>query len=98
MCILTKWAVGSGLPYPHAPTSDANVDRSMLPPDTIATIFPRARPDSAAATAHAAAPSMITRHRSATSFIAAAASASGTTIEPETSRDSSGHILGSTDL
>ena len=51
-------------------TSWANLSRSMFPPDTIATIFPEpARPDQAAATAQAAAPSTITRFRSATSFM-----------------------------
>src|SRR5215208_6898339 len=78
---------------PQAPTSDANFDRSILPPDTMATMRPRARPVSAAATAQAAAPSVMTRHRWATSFIADATSASGTTIEPATSSLSRGHIV-----
>ena len=53
----------------QAPTTDANVCRSMLPPDTMATIFPRTRPESAAATAQPAAPSAITWQRSATSLM-----------------------------
>ena len=56
-------------PPSYAPpaTNPANLSRSILPPDTIATTLPPpARPESAAATAHAAAPSMITRFRSAT--------------------------------
>src|SRR5438105_11162788 len=70
----------------------------MLPPDTTATTVPApARPLSAAATAQPAAPSAITRARSATSFIARATSSSETTIDPETA-DSSGHIVASTDL
>src|SRR5262249_58096246 len=82
----------------HAPTSDANFERSMLPPDTTATTLPApARPPSAAAIAQPAAPSAITCVRSATSFIARAASSSETTIDPS-SRRSSGHIVASTDL
>src|SRR5262245_8913580 len=82
----------------HAPTSDANFARSILPPDTTATVLPApARPLSAAAMAQPAAPSAMMWLRSATSFIARATSSSVTTIDPE-SRDSSGHIVGSTDL
>ena len=78
--------------------SAANFARSMLPPDTTATILPRpARPLSAAATAQPAAPSAMTRARSATRRIAWAASSSETTIEPASGR-SSGHMLSSTDL
>src|ERR1700716_2627775 len=70
----------------------------MLPPDTTATVLPApARPLSAAAIAQPAAPSAITRARSATSFIARATSSSGTTIDPDNGC-SSGHIVGSTDL
>src|SRR5262249_38280678 len=70
----------------------------MLPPETTATILPEpARPPSAAAMAHPAAPTAITRMRSATSLMPRATSSSETTIEPE-SCDSSGHIVGSTDL
>ena len=84
--------------FAHAPTSAANFARSMLPPETTATILPRpARPLSAAAIAQPAAPSAITRARSAASVIARATSSSETTIEPA-SCDSSGHIVGSTDL
>ena len=81
-----------------ARVSDANVVKSMLPPETMATMRPRARPVSAAATAHAAAPSAITWQRSATMVMALATSVSGTTIDSSTTRDSSGHIVGSTDL
>src|SRR5262245_24909535 len=91
-CILHYTCVRSS----HAPTSFANVDRSMLPPDTIATMRPRTRPLSAAATAQAPAPSATTWHRSATSFMASATSDSGTTIDSLTTVDSSGHIVGST--
>ena len=49
---------------------------------TIATTLPEpARPESAAAMAQAAAPSTMTRLRSATSFMAAAASSSVTTSD-----------------
>jgi hypothetical protein len=44
----------------HAPVSFANVARSILPPDTIATTVPRSCPVNAAATAHPAAPSITT--------------------------------------
>src|SRR5712672_2936962 len=82
----------------QAPMSDANVDRSMLPPDTTATTLPLpARPLSAAATAHPAAPSVMRCARSATNFIAAATSSSDTTMDPDNSR-SIGHIVFSTDL
>ena len=70
----------------------------MLLPETIATILPRARPESAATTAQPAAPSAITWQWSATNLMAAATSSSGTTMEPASNRDSSGHIVGSTDL
>ena len=70
----------------------------MLPPETTATIFPEpARPLSAAAMAQPAAPSAITRARSATSFIALATSLNDTTIEPD-SGASRGHIVVNTDL
>src|SRR5438309_8184148 len=70
----------------------------MLPPETTATILPApARPLRAAAIAQPAAPSAITRARSAVNFIARATSSSGTTIDPE-SGASKGHIVGSTDL
>src|SRR5262245_58784758 len=82
----------------QAPTSIANLWRSMLPPETTATTLPRpAPPLSAAATAQAAAPSATTCARSAVSFIAQATSSSDTTIDPA-SACSSGHIDGSTDL
>src|SRR4051794_12034298 len=82
----------------HAPTSAANLGRSILPPDTTATIFPvPARPLNAAAIAHAAAPSAITCARSAVSLIARAASSSVTTMEP-VSEDSSGHMVARTDF
>src|SRR6185503_6499873 len=91
----------------HAPTSAANLVRSMLPPETTATIFSRrppprvvdeaARPLSAAAMAQPAAPSAMTCTRSAASFIARATSSSETTIEPVTV-PTSGHIVGRTDL
>src|SRR5579864_8176620 len=80
-------------------TRRANLSRSMFPPDTIATIFPvPARPDRAAATAHAAAPSIITRFRSATSFIASAASLRVTTSEPSSSLRACSNIFGNTVL
>src|SRR3954468_7969380 len=83
---------------PQAPTSAANFGRSMLPPERPATIFPDpAPPLSAAAMAQPAAPSAITWARSAVNFIARATWSSVTTIEP-LSLDSSGHIVGSTDL
>src|SRR5436190_13572858 len=86
------------LSYIHAPTSLANVERSMLPPETTATTLRRpARPLSAAAMAHPAAPSAITCARSAANFIASAASSRVTTREPVTCA-SSGHIEASTDL
>src|SRR5580765_4667888 len=78
--------------------SDANVDRSMLPPDTTATTLPvPARPLSAPATAHPAAPSVMRCARPATNVMAAATSSSDTTIEPDSSR-SIGHMVLSTDL
>jgi hypothetical protein len=84
--------------WSHAPMSAANFARSMLPPETTATIFPEpARPLSAAAMAQPAAPSAITRARSAASFIARETWSSETTIDPE-SGASSGHIVVSTDL
>jgi len=70
----------------------------MLPPETTATILPRpARPLIAAATAQPAAPSAMTRARSATSRMARATSSRETTIEPASVR-SSGHIVSSTDF
>src|SRR5262249_19218504 len=70
----------------------------MFTPDTTATILPLpARPLSAAATAQPAAPSAMTRIRSATSVIARATSSSDTTIDPDR-RDSSGHMVSRTDL
>src|SRR5258708_1541684 len=94
-----RWTCGWSGDYDgQAPTRDAKRGRSMLPPDTTATALPRpARPVNAAATAHAAAPSTMTWVRSATNFIAAAASSSETTIDPDR-RESSGHIVSSTDL
>src|SRR6187401_3200699 len=78
--------------------SDANLGRSMLPPDTTATTLPApARPLSAAATAHPAAPSVMRCARSATNLIASATSSSDTTIDPDNPR-SIGHIVSSTDL
>src|ERR1700683_4514634 len=63
-----------------------NLCMSILPPETIAATFPGpACPLTAAATAHAAAPSARTRARSATSRMAEAASSSLTTITPSTS-------------
>jgi len=56
-----------------------------------------ARPLSAPAIAQPAAPSAMTCVRSATSFIPSATSASETTSDPD-SEESSGHIVGSTDL
>src|SRR5690606_318114 len=57
--------------------------RSILPPDTIATILPvPARPLSAAATAQAPAPSATTCVRSAVRRMAALMSASGMTMDP----------------
>ena len=56
-----------------------------------------ARPVRAPATAHAAAPSQITRARSATSRIALLISSSETTIDPDP-RERSGHIVSRTDL
>src|SRR5205823_392800 len=88
--------------HEHAPTSWANFFRSTLPPETTATTFlcPRSpiAGEIAAATAQAAAPSAITRARSAVSFIAAAASSSDTTIDSWTYSRSSGHIVSRTDL
>src|SRR5262245_41498561 len=82
----------------HAPVTSANVVRSMLPPETTATIFPfPARPLVAAATAHPAAPSAITRARSATRRMAAATSSSEPTIDPVKFLGS-GHIVGMTDF
>src|SRR6185503_220735 len=82
----------------HASVTLANVLRSMLPPDAITTTVPCTRPVSAAATAHPAAPSITTWQRSATSRIAAATSDNGTTMDESTRRESSGHIVGRTDL
>src|SRR5262249_19072079 len=81
-----------------APTSSANRGRSMFPPETTTTIFPRpARPLKAAATAQPAAPSEITCARSATCRIARATSSSETTMDPA-NEQRSGHIDSSTDL
>ena len=87
----------------HAPTSDANFARIDVAArddgdDLAATPAAlTARPLSAAAIAQPAAPSAMTCARSATSFIARATSSSETTIDPD-SGESSGHIVGSTDL
>src|SRR6185436_11961581 len=90
--------VGISCHLSHAPTRDANLARSMLPPETTATTLPvPARPLSAAAIAHPAAPSAITRARSATSLMPRATSSRVTTSDPE-SVESSGHMVGSTDL
>src|SRR5581483_2247328 len=82
----------------HAPTSAANLGRSMLPPETTATVGPLpALPESAAAIAQPAAPSPMTCTRSATSFMPRATSSSVTTIDP-CSWLRSGHIVLITDL
>src|SRR5579864_2313171 len=84
--------------WSHAPTSEAKRDRSMLPPETTATVLPDPdRASSAAAIAQPAAPSAITCMRSATNAIARATSSRETTIDPDSPR-SSGHIVGITDL
>src|SRR5438093_798559 len=78
--------------------SVANLDKSMLPPETTATTLPGpARPLSAAAMAQPAAPSAITCARSAAYFIAPATSSSVTTRDPVRSA-SNGHIDARTDL
>src|SRR5260370_35547068 len=69
--------------YPQEPTTSANLDKSILPPETTATILPRpAWPLRAAAKAQPAAPSAMMCARSATSFIARATPSSVRTIEP----------------
>src|SRR5205823_8291069 len=68
----------------QASTSDANLARSMLPPETTATILPApALSPSAAAIAQPAAPSAMTCARSAACFIARATASSETTIDPD---------------
>ncbi len=65
----------------------------MFPPLTIQTIFFASRlPDCAAAKAAAPAPSVMMRHRSANVLTAAAISFTLTTIVPETSDRTNGHI------
>src|SRR5262249_29151462 len=69
--------------YVQDELSAQNRSRSMFPPDTRATTFPvPARPEAAAAIAQAAAPSTITRLRSAASLTARPASSSVTTSDP----------------
>ena len=69
----------------------------MLPPDTMATILPEpARRDRPTATAQAAAPSIIIRFRSATIFMASAASVRVTTNDSISSlrAESNGQSVG----
>src|SRR5436190_8664819 len=77
--------------------SSKNLSRSILPPETTATIGPLpALPLSAAATDNAPAPSAITRVFSAISRIALFVSSKLTTIEPSATGFIRFHILGKT--
>src|SRR5688572_3343700 len=72
--------------------------RSMFPPETTHTILPRpARPESAAATPQAPAPSAMTRARSAITCVAAAISSSDETSEASRSAWARASICGNTD-
>ena len=67
----------------------------MFPPETMHTIRPApARPDSAAATESAPAPSATTLARSARSLTAPAVSSSVSVTAPETSGRAFSHIAG----
>src|SRR6202043_3798530 len=71
----------------------------MLPPETMDTTLPEpARLERPAATAHAAAPSIIIRFRSATTFTACAASVRVTTNDPSSSLQADSNIPGNTVL
>src|ERR1035437_2665392 len=82
----------------HA-VSCANCSGQILPPETIAATLPApARPDRAAAMAQADPPSTITRLRSATNFMARAASSSVTTRAPSSRRRARSNMLRKTIL
>src|SRR5439155_1697120 len=81
----------------RAPMSSENFSRSILPPETTATIGPDpALPVSAAARASAPAPSAMTRAFSAMSRMARFVSSRLTTIEPSTTGCMRCHIRGNT--